>query len=145
MDRASFVEAYGTIRPDFAYREQAGVGIYTLPAFSACPEIDHGFSARIGGVSKAPFTGLNLSFTNDARTDVMENYRRFSRGAGFSESSMVMDSYEHGITVLQVDARDRGRGYTRESLPPCDGLITNDPAVTLITGHADCMSISSTR
>ena len=53
---------------------------------------------------------------------------------------MVMDSYEHGITVLQVDRKDRGRGYTRESLPACDGLITDDPEVTLITGHADCMA-----
>ncbi len=140
MDRVSFLEAYDRIRPAFTYEERAGVGIYTLPAFSARPEIEHGFSARIGGVSKAPFAGLNLSFTNDDRADVMENYRRFSRGAGFPEESMVMDSYEHGITVLQVDGRDRGRGYTRESLLPCDGLITNDPSVTLITGHADCMA-----
>ena len=140
MDRASFSDAYRRIVPAYAYREQEGVGIYTLPDFSACPGIDHGFSARIGGVSKAPFEGLNLSFTNDRRADVMENYRRFSRGAGFEEGSMVMDSYEHGITVIRVDRRDRGRGYTRESMPPCDGLITDDPAVTLITGHADCMA-----
>ena len=140
MDGASFSEAYLRIVPAYAYREQEGVGIYTLPAFSACPGIDHGFSARIGGVSKAPFEGLNLSFTNDRRADVMENYRRFSRGAGFEEGSIVMDSYEHGVTVIRVDKRDRGRGYTRESMPPCDGLITDDPAVTLITGHADCMA-----
>ncbi len=140
MDRASFQAAFGRIQVGHAYREQGGVGIYTLPAFSARPEIDHGFSARIGGVSKPPFTGLNLSFTHDERADVMENYRRFSRGAGFPEDSMVMDSYEHGITVLQVDRKDRGRGYTRESLPACDGLITDDPEVTLITGHADCMA-----
>ena len=110
MDRASFQAAFGRIQVGHAYREQGGVGIYTLPAFSARPEIDHGFSARIGGVSKPPFTGLNLSFTHDERADVMENYRRFSRGAGFPEDSMVMDSYEHGITVLQVDRKDRGRG-----------------------------------
>ena len=47
MDRKTFTEAYDKMRPDFAYREQGGVGIYTLPAFSARPEIDHGFSARI--------------------------------------------------------------------------------------------------
>ncbi len=140
MDRASFLAEYTAIRPAFTYRERGGVGIYALPAFSARQEIDHGFSARIGGVSKAPFTGLNLSFTHDERADVLENYRRFSQGAGFPEGSMVMDSYEHGITVRRVDGRDRGRGFTRESLPPCDGLMTNDPAVTLITGHADCMA-----
>ena len=140
MDRASFIETYNSIIPEYAYHVRSGVGIYTLPGFSARPEIDHGFSARIGGVSKAPFEGLNLSFTNDNRADVMENYRRFSHCAGFPDDSMVMDSYEHGITVIKVDCRDRGRGYTRESLPPCDGLITNDPNVTLITGHADCMA-----
>ena len=140
MDRISFTEAYHSIKPEYEYHVQSGVGIYTLPGFSVRPEIDHGFSARIGGVSKAPFEGLNLSFTNDNRGDVMENYRRFSRCAGFPDESMVMDSYEHGITVTKVDSRDRGRGFTRESLPPCDGLITDDPKVTLITGHADCMA-----
>ena len=41
---------------------------------------------------------------------------------------------------LRVDRADAGKGYLLDPLPPCDGLITNDPAVTLITGHADCMA-----
>lgn len=26
------------------------------------------------------------------------------------------------------------------SLPPCDGLVTDKPGITLVTGHADCMA-----
>lgn len=138
--RLDFLLAWAQVGRGWAYRENEGVGIYTLPSFCAASGIDHGFSAKIGGVSKAPFAGLNLSFTNDDRAAVLENYRRFCRGAGIPPDSLVMDSYEHGTTVLRVDKKDRGRGHTRESLPPCDGLVTNDPAVTLITGHADCMA-----
>ena len=53
---------------------------------------------------------------------------------------MVMDTYEHGTTVLCVNRFDCRRGYDRPSLPYCDGLVTDDPEVTLITGHADCMA-----
>ena len=100
MDRASFTSAYQQVTVDHVYREKGGVGAYALPAFLAEPGIDHGFSSRVGGVSRPPFSGLNLSFTNDDRAAVMENYRRFCQGMGIPEASMVMDSYEHGVTVL---------------------------------------------
>jgi YfiH family protein len=45
------------------------------------------------------------------------------------------------MTVLEVDAGDAGKGYLSDPLPACDGIVTNDPAVTLITGHADCMAL----
>lgn len=123
------------------YREKDGVGWYTLPMLERETGIDHGFSARTGGVSTGDFASLNLSFTRpEQRENVMENYRIFCRAVGIPWESMVMDAYEHGKTVLKVDAADCGRGYLSDPLPPCDGLVTDDPAVTLITGHADCMA-----
>ncbi len=141
MTGDAFERAYGSIVPAFAYRERNGVGIYTIPAFSACPGIDHGFSARTGGVSAGCFSSLNLSFTRpEQRENVLENYRIFCEAAEIPLESMVMDNYEHGTTVLCVNRFDRGMGYDRPPLPPCDGLVTDDPAITLITGHADCMA-----
>lgn len=141
MTRETFEQNYARIVPAHAYRENNGVGIYTIPTFSAYPEIDHGFSARSGGVSTGCFSSLNLSFTRpEQRELVEENYRIFCKAAEIPVESMVMDNYEHGTTVLLVDRNDRGRGYDKEPLPPCDGLVTDDPEVTLITGHADCMA-----
>ena len=63
MTRDEFIGIYRSIVPEHAYREVNGVGIFTIPAFSAYPGIDHGFSARTGGVSEGCFSSLNLSFT----------------------------------------------------------------------------------
>lgn len=141
MTREEFTGIYRSIVPSHAYREKNGVGIYTIPAFSAYPGIDHGFSARTGGISTGCFSSLNLSFTRpEQRENVMENYRIFCDAADIPLDSMVMDTYEHGTTVLCVNRFDCRRGYDRPSLPYCDGLVTDDPEVTLITGHADCMA-----
>lgn len=142
MNQSPFSEAYAEVQTGSGYRVcKNGVGIFTLPAFSACLGIDHGFSARTGGVSKGIFRSLNLSFSNEPeRETVMQNYRIFCAAAGIPEASMVMDTYEHGATVRRVDRRDCGKGYTLPSLPACDALITDDPLVTLMTGHADCMA-----
>ncbi len=123
------------------FRFVNGAGIYTTPALDRLAGVDHGFTARTGGVSQGHFASLNLSFTRpEKRENVMENYRVFCRAAGIAFDSMVMDSYEHGTRVFRVDRADAGKGYLADPLPPCDGLITNDPAITLVTGHADCMA-----
>lgn len=139
---SAFEAAFAAVRRGYAFRTVNGAGIYTLPAFSTLPGIDHGFSSRTGGISTGAYASMNLSFTrpDEKRETVMENYRLFCKAADIPVDSVVMDSFEHGTTVLRVDWRDCGRGYTREPLPPCDGLVTDDPAVALMTGHADCMA-----
>lgn len=121
------------------YRETNGVGAYTLPLFSDVPQIRHGFSSRVGGVSTGCYASLNLSFTRpDDPALVRENYRIFAAAAGFDTEAMVMDSFAHGTTVRRVGRDDMGRGWSREPLPSCDGLITDEAGVVLVTGHADC-------
>lgn len=142
MTHPDFPTAYCSVSRGYSYHDCGGnVGIYRLPSFSLCPGIDHGFTAKTGGVSTGPFSSLNLSFTRpEQRENVMENYRIFTEAVNIPWESMVMDAYEHGTTILAVDRKDRGRGYLKEPLPACDGLVTDDPEVTLITGHADCMA-----
>lgn len=135
-----FKELYEAIPRGYVFEEKDGIGLYRLPALQQERGVEHGFTARTGGVSKEPYASLNLSFTNDSRSDVLENYRRFARAAGFPADSMVMDTYEHGVKVFIVDQEDRGKGYTLPSLPSCDGLVTKEKGLTLITGHADCMA-----
>ena len=136
-----FLEQYKTMARGAKLRFVNGVGLYTLPVLERLPGFDHGFSARTGGVSEGYFASLNLSFSRpEQRENVMENYRRFCRAAEIPFEQMVMDTYEHGTNVIKVDRADAGKGYLFDPLPPCDGLVTNDSSITLITGHADCMA-----
>ncbi len=141
MNEQVFLTEFRQIVRGAKFRYVNGVGIYTQPMLERIERFDHGFSARSGGVSKGCFSSLNLSFSRpENRENVMENYRIFCRAARIPFDRMVMDNYEHGTTVLKVDRADAGKGYLTDPLPACDGLVTNDPAVTLITGHADCMA-----
>ena len=141
MAIAGFLSEYAHLKRGAKLRFVSGVGIYSLPALERLSGFDHGFSARGGGVSEGYFSSLNLSFTRpENRDNVIENYRIFCRATKIPFETMVMDNYEHGTTVLRVDRHDAGKGYLTDALPACDGLVTNDPTVTLITGHADCMA-----
>ncbi len=139
-----FQDAYARMPRGYRYAQTYdGVGIFSFPAFAQTNIVRHGFSARTGGVSRGSCASLNLSFTrpNDPQENVLENYHRLAEAADISYDSMVMDNYEHGIQVLAVDAAHRGCGYLSPPLPPCDGLITQTPAITLVTGHADCVPL----
>lgn len=143
MDRAAFQASWKEIARGYRYHAApGGVGYYTLPPLDALDCIQHGFSARTGGVSEGFLSSLNLSFSRgyEPRERTVRNYEIFCRAVGVDSASMVMDTYEHGKVVRCVDRTDCGAGYTRASLPPCDALVTDDPAVTLVTGHADCMA-----
>jgi polyphenol oxidase len=139
--KQEFESFYQTAKRGADLRFTGEIGSYTSPALGALEGFSHGFSARTGGVSKGFFSSLNLSFTRPEEPEnVMENYRLFCRAMGIPFERMVMDNYAHETTVLCVTSEDAGRGYLREQLPSCDGLVTNDPSITLITGHADCMA-----
>ena len=141
MTGSEFSAAWARTRRGCAHHTTDGIGCYTLPALSGVPGVSHGFSDRTGGVSTGCFSSMNLSLTRkDDPGKVLENYRLFARAMGFSYDSMVSDHYAHGTVVRRVDAGDRGKGFTKPLLPSCDGLVTDDPEVTLITGHADCMA-----
>lgn len=103
------------------------------------PGIRHAFSTRKGGVSKPPFDSLNLGTSrNEPMENILENYRLFSDAFGFSYEKLALVRHEHGAKILKIDRKDIGRGVYREPFDFCDGLITNDPGVTLVTCHADC-------
>lgn len=122
----------------FLYEKNGETGLYKARAL-LLPGLSHGFSTREGGMSEGPFASLNLHWDKDGcEPDVLENYSRFARGAGLCYEDMVIVNHEHGATVLRLDASHRGRGFDKPPLPFCDGIITNDPAVALVTSHADC-------
>lgn len=102
----------------------------------------HGFSTRLGGVSKGYFSSMNLSFQRgDREEDVRENYKRIGEAIGFSPKNLVFSDQIHEDTIYSVTKDDCGKGYTKELLKGNDGLVTNERQVPLVTFYADCVPI----
>lgn len=134
---------YKQMNHGFIYEESEAngstIGFFRAKQLKEQFGVEHGFTARSGGVSLPPYDSLHLNFKKPHNEEhTRENFRRFCVAAGIEYDSMAVINYEHGNTVLRLDRQDRGKGFDRPALPPCDGLITNDPYITLITNHADC-------
>lgn len=115
----------------------------TYPALTATELVLHGFTTRLGGVSRGIFSSMNLSFTRgDDETAVRENYRRIAGAIGFSCDSIVCSDQTHTTNVRRVGRADRGSGVIcPRPYTDVDGLITDEPGVTLATFYADCVPL----
>lgn len=123
----------------YTFEERCGVGFFRARSLSEQQGVRHGFTARYGGVSTGPYESLNLGWSRPEPKETLKaNLLIFCEAAGLDEKALTVVSYEHGAAVLKVDASDCGRGFEREPLPMCDGLVTNDPGIVLTTSHADC-------
>lgn len=115
--------------------------------------IQHAFSTRSGGASRAPAAGLNLGFMEtDSRVRVEKNRRQFFHALGARQFSLAELRQIHSATVYQVVRSARGRldyrpaGYSypravRNGIPQGDALLTQEPGVTLSVRSADCMPV----
>ncbi|MCM1157596.1 MAG: peptidoglycan editing factor PgeF [Bacteroidales bacterium] len=125
-------------------QEKNEVVYVTFPVFSAYRnELVHGFSTRLGGVSREHLASMNLSFTRgDDRERVLENHRRFAEALGYDEEKLVFSDQVHGTDFYKVTREDCGKGIVRESdIREIDGLVTNEPGVPIITFYADCVPL----
>lgn len=106
-------------------------------------DLMHGFSTRLGGVSKNHLGSMNLSFTRgDERENVLENHRRFANALEYDETQLVFSNQVHLTNFHKVTKEDCGKGITRESdILEIDGLVTDEPGIPLITFYADCVPL----
>ncbi len=129
--------------PVVRIQEKDGVYWLTYPRLEAEKEFLHGFSTRLGGVSKEHLYSMNLSFARgDRKENVRENFQRIAHAVGFSEEKMVFTHQTHTTNVRKVTEEDWGKGFSRErDYSDVDGLITNVPQTVLTTFYADCVPI----
>jgi YfiH family protein len=118
----------------------------TFPVLSEYSFLRHGFSTRLGGVSDGIFSSMNLgnelSPYNDSPTNILENYRRIANSIGFEVESIVVSQQVHKTNIKVIDAKDCGKGLlVPRDYEEIDGLITNEPNVTLVTKYADCVPL----
>lgn len=104
----------------------------------------HGFSARQGGVSAAPFDTLNMALhVGDDPAHVWENRRRYFAALGLDAAQICTIRQVHGTEIVRAFRRDAGRGAHdyADALADADALITNDSGVALMLCYADCVPV----
>ncbi|MCB9654378.1 MAG: laccase domain-containing protein [Deltaproteobacteria bacterium] len=107
---------------------------------SALPEVRHGFSTRLGGISKGPYATFNLARDlGDDDAAVTWNLRHFKALARFDPDKEVTQLIQrHGNTVRTISANDARHA---EDIAEGDALITFDPNTPVGIRTADCTPI----
>lgn len=103
----------------------------------------HGFSTRIGGVSRLSHTeSLNLGVgRGDNKETVLQNLQLFSEALEIDEESVISVSQVHSAYIRCVTAENRGEGFYKDEKESCDGYVTEDSDITLGIRTADCVPI----
>jgi YfiH family protein len=111
------------------------VGLYQrTKIFQPFKDVVAAQSTRNGGISPKPYQSLNLGlFTNDNRTNVAENRRRFFSSLQIREEQVVSSYQVHGDQVKVVKAPGQLEGF--------DALITNKRGLYLTVTIADCVPV----
>jgi polyphenol oxidase len=105
--------------------------------------ITHGFSTRLGGVSKGEFSTMNLAYNSSDNPDsVKENYRRFTTALCVDVRNAVLTHQTHQSRIRQVSQKDKGKGLLiPRDYHSIDGLMTNEQEIVLMSFHADCLPL----
>ncbi len=108
---------------------------YILPSiFQAFPTVIAAQSTRLGGVSAAPYTSLNLGLhTNDQLQSVQQNRALFFSDLGFTEAATAGGFQVHQDQIKIVDKPGQVTGY--------DAFITQQKGILLSVTIADCTPI----
>jgi hypothetical protein len=126
--------------------QKAGVPYLSFPVLSQFSFLKHGFSTRLGGVSSGVLSSMNFGSDSgpyqDSAENVQENYRRMAEALGVEVHSMVISKQVHKTNIRRVTKEDCGKGLFRpRDYDEIDGLITNQPNITLVTKYADCVPL----
>ena len=100
----------------------------------------HAFTTRLGGVSEGMYAALNLRFScDDARENVIENYRLLCAAIGVDAERAVPTHQLHHDHIRIVTEEDAGKLFCKpRDYEDVDGLITNVAEIPLFIYSADC-------
>ncbi len=117
--------------------EKEGLRYFQFESFQG-HNLFHAILTRWGGVSQAPFDSLNTGGTvGDDPQAVLENHQRIYNAFGYDFTSRFDVWQVHGNHVVCAEKpRD-----VAEPHPKADGILTNQPDVTLFMRFADCVPI----
>ncbi|HEX8914746.1 MAG TPA: peptidoglycan editing factor PgeF [Humisphaera sp.] len=103
--------------------------------------IPHGFSTRVGGVSRGRFASLNLGNPNgaaeqDAADNIAENYVRLHAAVGAAGRARA---YVHQVHGCGVELARPGEPFDVNR--KADAVATDDPAAVAAVRVADCVPV----
>jgi polyphenol oxidase len=123
-----------------------GVGLLQVPEWQANRGLRgwlwHGFSTRLGGISRAYCAEgapgeLNLGFTStDQREAVQQNRRSLAEAVTGSEATPIVSLRQIHSNLVVIADKSR-----RETPPKADGVITAAPGILLAIQTADCIPV----
>lgn len=114
-----------------------------FPAIEKYDFLRHGFSTKLGGVSRGVFATMNLGFgRGDSERNVRRNYDLLCNSMGIQAKNLVFSDQVHKANVRVATKKDCGKGilYQRD-YKEIDAHITNEPGVSLLVFAADCVPI----
>ena len=103
------------------------------------------FSTRIGGVSSAPFDGLNLGvLTDDWLIAVMENRNRLAAALGFNPAQIPIGLQVHGGDLAHHSGPQRPSPFALPGgpLPEVDGHVVTRAGLAPLVFTADCLPVA---
>ncbi len=101
----------------------------------------HGFSTRLGGVSRGAQASLNLDHKQDSNENVRQNHLRLAAAIGYDARRLVSTHQVHKDEIRVAQPEDEGLVLDGPTPYECDALITNIPGRPLICYSADCIPI----
>ncbi|MEO0966351.1 MAG: laccase domain-containing protein, partial [Planctomycetota bacterium] len=122
-------------------------GLKTLRSpLLAAAGVRHGFSTRVGGVSRGEYASLNLGSLRknarpgegDANTAVSENFRRLRAALRLERRPRFAARQCHGAGVWVVD---RDKPPREADVPAADALVTAVAGPMLAARSADCVPV----
>lgn len=121
----------------FMEKEVNGVPYLAYPLLERSGIVRHGFSTRLGGVSKGCWSSMNISATRgDNPADIAENKRRIAGALGVRVEDFTYTYQTHTANVAVVEEKDRGKQFM-----DTDGMVTDVPGICLVTFFADCVPL----
>ena len=103
---------------------------------SAGTSVERCFTDASGGVSAAPYAGLNLgAHVGDSPQDVERNRALLAEAVGVARDRLVFMNQVHGADVEVVTAA------RSEPAGPYDAVITTEPDLALVVLVADCTPV----
>jgi len=125
-----------------AYVEEDPLPYLRFPMLDRYPEVRHGYSTRLGGVSTGYCSTMSFSVKcGDEVWQVKENFRRMAEAVGVSPDSLVLTDQVHGDVVLPVTREHRYDADGRTTLRGVDAVVTDQWDVTLVCFTADCVPL----
>lgn len=105
---------------------------------SALDFVTHAFCTRRGGVSKGPYSTLNLGFlSGDRPEDVRRNKALVEEAFEIRNGRLILMRQVHGERIRVLDSEDP----LPEEFPECDGLVSDRPRMALGVRTADCIPL----